>query len=111
MHDLTHGLQRRAYLFRADAPASDDGPHVSGIAVPYGEEILLWEGIREQVAPGAVEDYDPQLWWRHHEPIGRINTASDSPEGWRIEATISDTTQGRDARTLVRHRLRAHRVA
>ena len=102
MHDLTHGLQRRAYLFRADAPASDDGPHVSGIAVPYGEEILLWEGIREQVAPGAVEDYDPQLWWRHYEPIGVITGAGDAPKGWRIKAMISDTTQGRDARTLVR---------
>ena len=102
--ELTQGLQRRTLttkpMIRA---ASDDtsGRTITGVAVPFGEVIDLGYGIREQVAPGAVVEHDPQLWWRHDEPIGVITTSRDEEAGWVIEATISDTAQGRDAATLV----------
>lgn len=102
--DLIQGLQHRTLTARPLVRAADDsnGRTLTGIAVPYNEEIELWPGLREQVAPGAVIEWDPQLWWRHTEPIGVITSAEDTETGWAVTATISDTTQGRDAATLLR---------
>lgn len=84
-------------------PANNSTPAgFSGVAVPYNTMITLAPGVREQVAPGAVEAHDGQLWWRHTEIIGCVPAASDTPEGWCIDATISDTTLGRDAAALMR---------
>lgn len=98
--DLTQ-IQHRTCTVRAADTDTDSGPHLTGIAIPYDTEITLYPGLRESIAPGAVTDYKPQLWWRHHDPIGTY-TPRDTPSAWHIDATISDTALGRDARTLAR---------
>ena len=102
--DLMRGLQHRTLTLRPLVRAAEDGDGrtLTGVAVPFGETIELWPGLREQVAPGAVIEWEPQLWWRHIEPIGVITSAEDTDTGWAITATISDTTQGRDAAALLR---------
>lgn len=71
-----------------------------GQAVPFDEEIELYPGIREKISTGAVQSWDRQLWWRHREPIGRLDGTAGATH-WEIDAKISDTTLGRDAWTLV----------
>jgi HK97 family phage prohead protease len=77
---------------------------VSGIAVPYNDPTDIG-GIREQFAPAS---FDPAqvigtpLFWRHGEVVGRITNAENTDAGLIVDATVLDTTLGRDAATLVR---------
>lgn len=104
--DLTTGLQTRDLVAGTQVRAAGEGEarEVSGIAVPWDDPIEFW-GIREEFAPGSVvvdDDNPPQLFWRHREVIGGLTSWSDAEAGWDIAASISDTTQGRDAHTLAK---------
>lgn len=105
--EVTTGLQHRDLIagthVRA-APAEGNERAVSGIAVPWDDQIEFW-GLREEFAPGSVtteDDNPPQLFWRHREVIGGLTSWEDGEDGWQIEAAISDTTLGRDAHTLAK---------
>lgn len=99
---MTEQLLTREYA--ASAQSSDDRT-VSGIAVPYGDEIEYTRGYFETVAPGA---FDPEtngpvkLFWSHRDVIGTVTEARNTPEGLEITARISETSLGNDAYALAR---------
>lgn len=97
------GLQTRAFPTIPPTETEDESHTVGGLAVPYGVETELWPGLREIIELGAVEvETAPRLFWCHEDPIGVLTDWKSTPEGWEIDAAISDTTLGRDALTLVR---------
>ena len=92
------------------AAADSDGGEVTGrtftgIGVPYGQTIDLWDE-RERFEPGAIDldrdDVPTLVLWRHDEPIGRITDGHDTPKGFEITGHLSDTERGREAATLLR---------
>lgn len=87
------------------AAASGDaatGREFTGIAVPFNSPIDIY-GFREQFAPGSIETGDDVLvCWRHDDPIGRVTAHQDTEEGWSVDGSISDTTRGQEAATLLR---------
>lgn len=103
--DVLAGVQTRH--FRAALQLRDDSTHAQeraglvGIAVPWDDEVQLWPGLRESVARDAVVADDGILFYRHREPIGRYSGRSIEA-GYEIDGTISETSAGRDAATLVR---------
>lgn len=99
---MTEQLLTREYA--ASAQSSDDRT-VSGIAVPYGDEIEYTRGYFETVAPGAFnpETNGPvKLFWSHRDVIGTVTEARNTPEGLEITARISETSLGNDAYALAR---------
>lgn len=99
---MTEQLLTREYA--ASAQSSDDRT-VSGIAVPYGDEIEYTRGYFETVAPGAFnpETNGPvKLFWSHRDVIGTVTEAHNTPEGLEITARISETSLGNDAYALAR---------
>lgn len=99
---MTETLLTREYA--ASAQSSDDRT-VSGIAVPYGDEIEYTPGYFEKVAPGAFnpETNGPiKLFWSHREVIGTVTDARNTPAGLEITARISETSLGNDAYALTR---------
>lgn len=99
---MTEQLLTREY---ASTTRSEDNRTVSGIAVPYGDEIEYVRGYFETIAPGA---FDPEtngpikLFWAHRDVIGTVTEARNTPEGLEITARISETTLGNDAYALAR---------
>lgn len=82
---------------------SSETREFTGIAVPWGQVAEIAGLYREVFERGAVQDSDgARIFWRHREPIGRVTSARDTDAGWEITATLSDTTLGRDAYTLLR---------
>ena len=74
---------------------------VSGIAVPYGQEISVG-GIKERFERGAISNIeDVKLFWSHQEPIGKVLRGEDTEDGYLIEAQISKTPRGDEALTLL----------
>jgi len=72
---------------------------VAGIAVPYD---TLENG--EMFARDSVTlDPEAKLMWQHDqkEPIGKITEGRHTPDGFEIRATISETSRGLDAITLL----------
>lgn len=101
----TATLRTREFTLRAQT--DDDQRTVTGLAVPYDDEIELYDGMFESVAPGAFRAPDPsatamKLLWRHDEPIGLITEAEDTDDGLTITARISRTTRGDEAYALLR---------
>ena len=102
---MSTALRTREFTLRAQT--DDDQRTVTGLAVPYDDEIELYEGMFESVAPGAFRAPDPsatamKLLWRHDEPIGLITEAEDTDDGLTITARISRTTRGDEAYALLR---------
>lgn len=89
---------RAAIELRADAEKGT----VSGLAVPYDTPTDLGYGVTETIQRGAVEEGPISFFWQHQEVIGKVVSRKDTDDGLWIEAKISDTTQGRDALTLLR---------
>jgi len=89
--------------FRASKLDADEGV-IEGIAVPWGQTIDLGGGYRERFERGAVapDTTGVKLFYRHAEPVGLISDLEDREEGLFIRARISDTSLGRDLRTLMR---------
>lgn len=106
--DRTHGPQTLTIdpapvaVRAAAAGDTATGREFSGIAVPFNTPIDIY-GFREQFAPGSIETGDDVLvCWRHDDPIGRVTAHQDTDEGWSVDGSISDTTRGQEAATLLR---------
>lgn len=97
---MTEQILTREY---ASQTRSEGNRTVSGIAVPYGDEIEYTPGYFEKIAPGAFnpETNGPiKLFWSHREVIGPVTAARNTPEGLEITARISETSLGNDAYAL-----------
>lgn len=97
-------LERREFTFRATEVAAE-GNLIRGIAVPYEKPVRIrdWAGeYDEQFARNSVDDDGALAFWRHYDPIGKLESGTDAPEGRLVELRISDTALGRDALTLAR---------
>ncbi len=89
-------IETREMEFRV---TDKDKREVAGIAVPYD---TLENG--EMFARDSVTlDPEAKLMWQHDqkEPIGKITEGRHTPEGFEIRATISETSRGLDAITLL----------
>lgn len=91
-------LETRSVELRADA----DTGTVEGIAVPWGQRTTIGGAFEEMFERGSISGGDIRLFWEHREAIGKVIASEDRAEGFWIRAQISDTAQGRDARTLLR---------
>lgn len=99
-------LQTREFQVAAGRE-TDEPRTVRGLAVPYGEEIELFDGYFETIAPGALAPRDEsdtslKLVYRHDEPIGLITDVLETEAGIEVAARFSDTQTARDAYELVR---------
>jgi HK97 family phage prohead protease/HK97 family phage major capsid protein len=75
---------------------------IVGLAVPYGQEIELMGNMKERFEPGAIDGVDDvKLFYGHEEPIGKVISGRDTPEGYEIVARISDTPRGNEVYTLL----------
>ncbi|GAA2082208.1 HK97 family phage prohead protease [Pseudolysinimonas kribbensis] len=105
--DLTKPQQRSFEARAALSDATDGERIVAGIAVPFGDPILVqsWgDAWREQFTKATVFDGAERalLAWRHGDVIGKLTTAESEDDGLRIEARISQTALGDEAYTLAR---------
>ena len=76
---------------------------ITGIAVPYGQEIALASDTLERFAPGAITTIDDvKLFYNHDEPIGKVVEGRETDEGFEITAYISETPRGEEVLTLLR---------
>ena len=91
------GPQTRSFEIRAQT----EGRTITALAVPYDEEITLWDGYREKFAPGSIEDAGAILRYGHAEPLGVIVRSEDTPAGREIEGRISKTARGDEIATLI----------
>lgn len=90
--------------FAAQAQAAGDRL-ITGIAVPYDDEIEYMPGWFETVARDA---YSPEtngpikLFWQHSDVIGTVTDARNTPAGLEITARISETSLGNDVYALAK---------
>ena len=90
--------------YAAQAQAAGDRL-ITGIAVPYDDEIEYMPGWFETV---ARDSYNPEtngpikLFWQHSDVIGTVTDARNTPEGLEITARISETTLGNDVYALAK---------
>jgi len=76
---------------------------ITGLAVPYGQEIAIANNTYERFAPGAIQTIeDVKLFWNHDEPIGKVVEGRETDEGFEITAYISETPRGEEILTLLR---------
>jgi HK97 family phage prohead protease len=76
---------------------------ITGLAVPYGQEIAIANNTFERFAPGAIQSIeDVKLFWNHDEPIGKVVEGRETEDGFEITAYISETPRGEEILTLLR---------
>lgn len=76
---------------------------ITGLAVPYGQEIAIANNTYERFAPGAIQTIeDVKLFWNHDEPIGKVVEGRETESGFEITAYISETPRGEEVLTLLR---------
>jgi HK97 family phage prohead protease/HK97 family phage major capsid protein len=76
---------------------------ITGLAVPYGQEIAIANNTYERFAPGAIQSIeDVKLFWNHDEPIGKVVEGRETADGFEITAYISETPRGEEILTLLR---------
>lgn len=76
---------------------------ITGIAVPYGQEIAIANNTFERFQPGAIQTVeDVKLFWNHDEPIGKVVEGRETEAGFEITAYISETPRGEEVLTLLR---------
>jgi HK97 family phage prohead protease/HK97 family phage major capsid protein len=76
---------------------------ITGLAVPYGQEIAIANNTYERFAPGAIQTIeDVKLFWNHDEPIGKVVEGRETDAGFEITAYISETPRGEEVLTLLR---------
>jgi HK97 family phage prohead protease len=76
---------------------------ITGLAVPYGQEIAIANNTYERFAPGAIQSIeDVKLFWNHDEPIGKVIEGRETEAGFEITAYISETPRGEEVLTLLR---------
>jgi HK97 family phage prohead protease len=75
---------------------------ITGLAVPYDQEIALNSSTNERFQAGAIQSIeDVKLFYGHEEPIGLVIDGRDTPAGYEITARISDTARGNEVYTLL----------
>ena len=90
--------------YAAQAQTSGDRL-ITGIAVPYDDEIEYSPGWFETVARDA---YNPEtngpikLFWQHSDVIGTVTEARNTEAGLEITARISETSLGNDVYALAK---------
>jgi HK97 family phage prohead protease len=85
-----------------EARLNADDRTITGIAVPYEQEIALNSSTNERFQAGAIRSIeDVKLFYGHEEPIGKVIDGRDTPEGFEITARISDTARGNEVYTLL----------
>lgn len=90
--------------YAAQAQAAGDRL-ITGIAVPYDDEIEYLPGWFETVARDA---FDPEtngpikLFWQHSDVIGTVTEARNTEAGLEITARISETSLGNDVYALAK---------
>lgn len=90
--------------YAAQAQASGDRL-ITGIAVPYDDEIEYSPGWFETVARDAFnpETNGPiKLFWQHSDVIGTVTEARNTEAGLEITARISETSLGNDVYALAK---------
>jgi len=94
---------------RRYAAIESDGRQVRGVAIKYGDAAQLPDGRRERVEAGAFAmmsgDCILNLQHDRARPLCRepaTLTLTDSAESLRMHAELPDTSDGRDARELIR---------
>lgn len=90
--------------YAAQAQASGDRL-ITGIAVPYDDEIEYTPGWFETVARDAFnpETNGPiKLFWQHSDVIGTVTEARNTEAGLEITARISETSLGNDVYALAK---------
>nr|DAK24200.1 MAG TPA: prohead protease [Caudoviricetes sp.] len=90
--------------YAAQTQASGDRL-ITGIAVPYDDEIEYMPGWFETIARDAFnpETNGPiKLFWQHSDVIGTVTEARNTPEGLEITARISETSLGNDVYALAK---------
>ncbi|MDR3067993.1 MAG: HK97 family phage prohead protease, partial [Cellulomonas sp.] len=99
----TERLAVREFTVRATSP---DRAEFTGIAVPWDDEVQIsdWLGsYTETFARSSIAtEGDVLVFWRHREPIGVVTSHRDTDDGWEVTATLSPTSLGADAATLLR---------
>lgn len=76
---------------------------ITGLAVPYNQEIAIANNTYERFAPGAIKSIeDVKLFWNHDEPIGKVIEGRETEAGFEITAYISETPRGEEVLTLLR---------
>lgn len=76
---------------------------ITGIAVPYNQEIAIANNTYERFQAGAIQTIeDVKLFWNHDEPIGKVVEGRETDEGFEITAYISETPRGEEVLTLLR---------
>lgn len=98
MIDLNKRQERTLEIRSVDHEARE----ITGIGVPYGTEINLWDDYREQFAPGSVDATGAILRYAHREPIGRITSTTDTEAGLEITGVISQTDRGNEVWQLIK---------
>jgi len=82
--------------------ADDSEDTITGIAVPWNQEINLG-GFKERFERGAISDVEnTKLFYSHNQPIGKVTRGVETDEGYVIEAKVSDTPLGQECLTLMR---------
>jgi uncharacterized protein len=95
----TSELETRQFEVRLDPETRT----ITGLAVPYNQDANIGGRYTERFAPGAISSVeDVKLFYQHAEPIGRVTTGADTPDGYQITAQISDTPRGNEVYTLLR---------
>ena len=90
--------------YAAQAQAAGDRL-ITGIAVPYDDEIEYSPGWFETVARDAFnpETNGPiKLFWQHSDVIGTVTEARNTEAGLEITARISETSLGNDVYALAK---------
>lgn len=90
--------------YAAQAQAAGDRL-ITGIAVPYDDEIEYMPGWFETVARDAFnpETNGPiKLFWQHSDVIGTVTEARNTEAGLEITAKISETSLGNDVYALAK---------
>jgi len=87
-----------------DALVDTDSRTITGIAVPYNQEIAIGNNTFERFAPGAIKSVENvKLLYGHDDvPIGKVLEGQDTPDGFEIKAYISETPKGDEILTLLR---------
>lgn len=76
---------------------------ITGIAVPYDQEIAISNNTYERFQAGAIQSTeDVKLFWNHDEPIGKVIEGRETDGGFEITAYISETPRGEEVLTLLR---------
>lgn len=106
----SEAMRRRDFpLAVGQLHSRDDGEpsrEIAGTAVTYTERNSYWEvfvpgSFADSIA--AKSDRKPLVMgYGHTDPIGRWSSFEETEEGLQVRGTVSDTSLGNDALTLIR---------